>query len=188
MAKAKSNKSKAARKSTHWDVVIFSVIGTLLVLVIVGAIVSMPSGMRYKHRKDAFKQLNLENKGFHPHGICKITARPDSKGGDVTRPAAHCSFVYSATVSETADKIKSTMKDAGWTFKRDAYPDSASPELHFKNDKGNFLIVSLSSKPRDDAFYNANAMNQDITEAADMDMDAGPTEVIVALNLKHDQW
>ena len=190
--KVKSNKVKATPKTTRWKIILCSVVGTILVLTIVGAFVSIPSAMRYKQRKETFKQLNLENKGFSPRNGCIITAWPDSKGsGDTNNlkhgPAAQCSFVYNATVDQTADKIKSIAKNAGWTFKRDAYPEGAVREFHFKNDRGNYLIVELSSKLRDDNLYNADAMDQSDEAAINSDMNAGPTSVYVILNLSRDQ-
>lgn len=186
--KSKSKKTKSSRKCTNWNHIFLSIMGTILILAAVFAAINMPSAMRQKERNKAFSQLNLENKGFMQQ-YCDITSGADSKGpfDRTNAPAAWCWFVYGATVSETSDKMKSIAENAGWKFERDAFPEGAGREFHFKNDRGHFLIVSISSKLRDDATFNANAMNQDDSTVISMDMNAGPTNVYVYLNLSHDQ-
>ncbi|MCL2037766.1 hypothetical protein FWG95_02050 [Candidatus Saccharibacteria bacterium] len=185
MAKSKSTKatkSKAAHKGVNWNLILFTVIGTILALVIVGTVIATPSVMRYKFRKEAFKQLNLGDKGFTRYELCKIDGRRDNN-------STACSFVYGATVRETVDKIKSVAKDAGWEFigsRPEGEPDNANM-LHFKNDRGNFLIVNLNSKSHFDAFINAIIMGQPQEEATNLvDANAGPTMVYVEINKSHD--
>jgi len=193
--KAKSNKSKVAQKGKHLNVILCSVIGTILVFTIAGALVAMPSAMRFKHRKEIFSQLDLGNKGFSytaddndtsavNKNNCKISSRPDDKS------VTYCLFTYPASVSQTADKIKSIAKDSGWKFVRNSSKeDSAALTFVFKNSRGNYLTISLTSRPRDEALINASIMGRsDLhTEALNMDINAAPTNVIVSLNLSKDE-
>ncbi len=92
-------------------------------------------------------------------------------------------YYYGANVDKTAAELRQKIEAAGFKYIGEPYPGSKYIEWHFKSDKGEYVRLSVSSKPRDDAIRDANLMNRDDSAAVDMDANAGPSVVTLKVNL-----
>lgn len=102
-----------------------------------------------------------------------------SNGTTYTRDYA-CNMKVDTTVAY----IKSLASQAGLIYVNDPYPGSAVPTLDYKTTKNEYIRISMSSKLRDDAFYNRYNMGIS-TSTPDLDemVNSGPTNVMFLLNL-----
>lgn len=93
-------------------------------------------------------------------------------------------YIHANTVSNTVAELDAKIKAAGFGFIDEPYPGGASTQYHYKSSKGEYLRLTVSSKPRDDAFQNAYLMNKTApANLANLDVNAGPSNVIIKVNL-----
>jgi len=93
-------------------------------------------------------------------------------------------YLHAATVSDTVSDLDAKIKAAGFTFVEQVYPGSAAPQYHYKSEKGEYVRLTVSSKPYDDALQNASLMNGDVAKLqSTLDKNAGPSNVILKVNL-----
>lgn len=93
-------------------------------------------------------------------------------------------YIHGDTVSNTVTALDTKIKAAGFSFVGEPYPGSKYTEYHYKSAKGEYIRLTVSSKPRDDAIRNDVAMKRESSAAVlDMDANAGPSNVIIKVNL-----
>lgn len=92
-------------------------------------------------------------------------------------------FVVAKNVDAAVADVRKAIESEGFTYFEEPYPGSKFTELHFKSPAGEYIRLNVSSKLRDDAFYNANLMGLDATAANAIDANAGPATVRVKVNL-----
>lgn len=93
-------------------------------------------------------------------------------------------YYRGATVSATMDELVKAAKAAGFTELEEPYPGSVIQQRHFKSEKNEYLRITVSSKPRDDALRNSHIMTGEVSEAAlNVDANSGPSNVIIKVNL-----
>ena len=93
-------------------------------------------------------------------------------------------YTYGDTVANTVTALDTKIKAAGFSFVDQTSPESAFTRYNYQSAKGEYLSLTVSSKPRDDAFRNASTMKQDPTAAvANMDANAGPSNIVIKVNL-----
>ncbi len=95
-------------------------------------------------------------------------------------------YVYAGTVSDTYAALDRSIKDAGYTVIGDPYPGSVAKQTHYKSSRGEYIRLTVDSKPRNDAFFNFTRMNpgKDFPQSLfDLDPNAGPAEVTIKVNL-----
>jgi hypothetical protein len=98
--------------------------------------------------------------------------------------ASSVTFVRGASVNETLSDLKHRVETAGFSFLQQEYPGSASPVDEFKDSKGEYVRISASSKPRDDAILDKALMRETPNPSDyDMDLNAGPSNVTIKVNL-----
>jgi len=94
-------------------------------------------------------------------------------------------YQHADTVSNTVADLDGKIKAAGFTFENELNPGSAATQYHYKSTKGEYVRLTVSSKPYDDATANAYLMKKDndgnVTDR--MDLNAGPSNVIIKVNL-----
>ncbi|MFZ1250371.1 MAG: hypothetical protein WAR37_02905 [Candidatus Microsaccharimonas sp.] len=97
--------------------------------------------------------------------------------------AAH--YLHNDTVSNTVAEADARIKAAGFEFIDEPYPGNANTQYHYKSSKGEYVRLTVSSKPRNDAIQNASIMNNgNVADGIyDMDTNAGPSEVVIKVNL-----
>jgi hypothetical protein len=93
-------------------------------------------------------------------------------------------YTRGASVNVTVAELRQKIEAAGFTYFEEPYPGSANIELHFTSPKKEYIRLSVSSKPRDDALRNDAIMgNQLSTTALNLDPNAGPSTVTIKVNL-----
>ena len=91
-------------------------------------------------------------------------------------------YVKDSTVSETATELKAKIERAGFAFFDEPYAGSLDIQYHFKSTKNEYIRMSVSSKPRDDAFRKDGPSTTSEATLA-LDPNAGPSNVIIKVNL-----
>lgn len=98
--------------------------------------------------------------------------------------ASEVDYIHASTVSNTVADLDAKIKAAGFGFIDEPYPGGASTQYHYKSSKGEYIRLTVSSKPRDDAFQNAYLMNKTVpANLANLDVNAGPSNVVIKVNL-----
>jgi len=93
-------------------------------------------------------------------------------------------YVHGDSVSNTVAALDTKIKAAGFKFIDEPYPGSAQTQYHYKSAKGEYLRLSVSSKPYDDAYFNASVIDATVPESVyAMDKNAGPANVTIKVNL-----
>ncbi len=88
------------------------------------------------------------------------------------------------TVSEAVADLDGKIKAAGFTYFEEPYPGSVNKQLHYKSTKGEYVRLSVSSKPYDDAWRNAALMGLSVPANLEtIDTNAGPVNVTIKVNL-----
>lgn len=98
--------------------------------------------------------------------------------------SSEINYVHGDTVSNTVAEVDAKVKAAGFTFIDEPYPNTKQTQYHYKSAKGEYIRLTVESKPYRDAFINASAMNQENSSAVQaMDTNAGPAYVTIKVNL-----
>ena len=93
-------------------------------------------------------------------------------------------YVHGDSVSNTVAKLDEKIKAAGFMFINEPYKGSTFTQYHYKSADGEYIRLSVSSKPYDDATTNAYVMDKDTTDIINtLDKNAGPSNVVIKVNL-----
>lgn len=94
-------------------------------------------------------------------------------------------YMHGDTVSNTVAELDGKIREAGFTFIDEPYPGiKSATQYHYKSPKGEYIRLTVESKPYKDAFSNAMTMNQDASKAVQsLDPNAGPSFVTLKVNL-----
>lgn len=98
--------------------------------------------------------------------------------------SSYISYTNADTVSNTVADLDAKIKAAGFTFFEEPYPGSTQVQYHYKSKDSEYIRLSVSSKPYNDAFFNEQWMNGEASERVyAMDKNAGPANVTIKVNL-----
>lgn len=93
-------------------------------------------------------------------------------------------YLHGDTVSNTVAALDAKIKAAGFTFFDEPYPTQGSTQYHYKSSKGEYIRLTVTSKPYWDANLNASVMKDDSGKGLEgLDTNAGPSVVTVKVNL-----
>ena len=93
-------------------------------------------------------------------------------------------YLHGDTVSATAEELDAKIKAAGFEYIDEPYPGSVYKQYHYKSEKGEYIRLTVSSKPYDDAWQNSSLLNKSVPDLADdFDTNQGPSTVIIKVNL-----
>lgn len=93
-------------------------------------------------------------------------------------------YLHADTVSNTVKELDDKIKIAGFEFIDEPYPDSTEVQYHYKSEKGEYIRLTVMSKPYLDAILNTGLMNDAIPDSVfAMDKNAGPARVVIKVNL-----
>lgn len=88
------------------------------------------------------------------------------------------------TVDATFNELDGKIRAAGFTFFEEPYPGSVYKQFHYKSEKGEYVRLTVSSKPYDDLWRNATLMGKSVPEQLDdFDANQGPASVTLKVNL-----
>ena len=89
-------------------------------------------------------------------------------------------YVRDTSVDVTVADTRKSIESSGFTYIGEPYAGSVTIQYHFKNDRGEYIRISVSSKTRDDAFGDKNTPpNIDYG----IDPNSAPSNVVIRVNL-----
>ncbi len=91
-------------------------------------------------------------------------------------------YVSPKPVDETFAELDAKIRAAGFEMFDEPYPGSVNKQYHYKKG-GAYVRLSVSSKLRDDAFFNTHWTDGDTTQLDSIDPNAGPSNVTIKVNL-----
>jgi len=94
-------------------------------------------------------------------------------------------YVHADTVANTTADLDAKIKSAGFAFTEEPYPGSVYKQYHYKSVNGEYVRLTVSSKPYDDAVYNAFIMDKNLSgiNLDAIDKNVGPSKVTIKVNL-----
>lgn len=93
-------------------------------------------------------------------------------------------YLRAANVKTTVAELKTAIEKAGFSFIGEPYPGSMQVQYHYKSKDNEYIRMTVSGKPRDDAFQNKILMNKQLDDAVfAIDPNEGPSNVIIKVNL-----
>jgi hypothetical protein len=99
--------------------------------------------------------------------------------------ASTVTYIRGDTVSNTVAELDAKIKAAGFTYVETDALTSKDAQYRYKSAEGEYVNVRVVSKPYRDALENASAMSMNPESQAiqNMDKNAGPSRVIIRVNL-----
>jgi hypothetical protein len=99
--------------------------------------------------------------------------------------SSEINYLNGDTVSATFSDLDARIRAAGFKFIDEPYPGSVNKQYHYKSDNGEYVRLSVSSKPYDDMWRNATAMKQQVSDEMldNSDKNKGPSNVTIKVNL-----
>lgn len=93
-------------------------------------------------------------------------------------------YLRGDTVNNTVADIDARIKAAGFSFIDEPYPGNKEVQYHYKSAAGEYLRLTVSSKPYLDAYQSALIMDKNnLTAVQALDANAGPSRVLIKVNL-----
>ena len=95
-------------------------------------------------------------------------------------------YIHGDTVTNTVAKLDEKIKAAGFSFIDEPYPypGMQSVQYHYKSAAGEYIRLTVQSKPYWDAVNNARSLGDQSNESyKDLDTNAGPSTVLIKVNL-----
>lgn len=95
-------------------------------------------------------------------------------------------YIHGDTVTNTVADLDAKIKAAGFAFIDEPYPypGMQSIQYHYKSKDGEYIRMTVQSKPYWDAVASAQAMGKEpIEEVRGIDTNQGPATVIIKVNL-----
>lgn len=142
-------------------------------------IVARDNQIRYDQISQIYESLGLDDS----YRIDQTDVFGDKRVYDWDKDRSYSSSVtygHNATVSATFDDLKKRVEAAGFTYFETAYDGSVAKQLHFKNDKGQYVRVSVVTKlAHDMQLYGVPS----VTDWNKADHNAAPSYVTIKVNL-----
>lgn len=145
-----------------------------------------PIEQRKSRILDIYKSLNLDSKKYQPESSNIFGDKRVYEWDNSRTYASSQTFERGANVDATVAELRKSIETAGFTYFEEPYPGSTYTQLHFKSAKGEYLRLTVSSKPRDDAIRNSVLMNPSSElskNVIEMDPNQGPSNVTIKVNL-----
>lgn len=177
----------AAQQHKHHKVILLGFIFVIVALVIIlassYAIPTIANRQRLNRITTIYASLDLNDKFRLQHEEVFGDKRVYDYDKSRTFSSAKY-YYYPAKVDETMKILDRSARTAGFVKFDEPYPGSTELQYHYKSSKNEYLRISVSSKLRNDAFYNSYAMTGKFSdEDFKIDPNAGPSEVVIKVNL-----
>lgn len=150
----------------------------------IGSIIQANNQSRLDRIEEIYTSLKLDNAyaitGQEIFGEKKQYAASSDK-----TYASWTSYVHADTVQATYAEIDSHITSVGFERIEDPEVDAVITQATYKSKKGEYIKVSVASKPFADAFEGASSMDKEVLSriAEQYDTNAGPSNVIIYVNL-----
>lgn len=185
----KSSKSSKGPRRLTWRFYVVTIgiflvaVATVVVLAYLtaGIVAKQNNQARYDRISDIYTSLKIGE----DYRVENVNVFGDKRVYDWDKSRTYSSaieYTHGDTVSNTVAELDEKIKAAGFTFVDEPYPGSTGVQYHYKSKDGEYVRLTVESKPFWDAVINATVMNEKPSTAA-MDKNAGPAKVTVKVNL-----
>ncbi len=148
--------------------------------------ISQNNQARLNRIENIYASLDLDEKQY-THQNANVFGDKRVYEWDAGRTySSQIDYRHADTVSNTVAELDAKIKAAGFEFIDEPYPGSVYVQYHYKSSKGEYIRLTVESKPYQDAWYNAASMNEkrEVPESVyAMDKNAGPSNVTIKVNL-----
>jgi len=182
----KLTKQQVQRYRRHRLIIGISIalLGLIIAATVIMAVVPVVQNNARKERIEAiYSKIHIPaDQAFYVEDIFGDKRPYDYDAG--RSKSSSVRFVVKANVDETYSNFDVLIRNAGFKFVSDPYPGSMQKQSHYKNDKGEYVRLSVSSKVRDDAGSNEILMAGKLSDDYfKIDPNAGPSNVTIKVNL-----
>lgn len=179
-------KSKKHTKSVKNDIIFFTISGLVIAAIFIFLFtVVLPTTLN-NIRKDRiisiYKSLNLDNQKYLIQSESVFGDKRIYEWDSGRSYSSQVDYVRSADVKTTVAELKSAIAKTDFTFYQEPYPGSVDFMYIYKSPKNEYLRVSVSSKTRNDEFFNKFRMGIS-TDNITTDPNTGPASVTIKVNL-----
>lgn len=188
-SKRKTVSKKPPRLTWRFYVVtigIFAVaVSTMVVIALLTAstVASRSNQARLDEIKGVYKSLNLGDE-YRPTNVNIFGDKRVYEWDKGRTYSSSIEYIHGDTVSNTVAELDAKIKAAGFTFIDEPYPGSVAVQYHYKSADGQYIRLTVASKPYNDAWANAIAMGKEVPDGLDaMDKNLGPSSVTIKVNL-----
>jgi len=176
---------KPFAKNKREIIYITSIVSAIIIVSLVTSLYIVPT-INNNIRKDRiisiFNSLNIDDKQYITtyesiFGDKRIYEWDSSRSYSSER-----TYTHSANVDTTVEELKQAIAKTDFKFYEEPYPGSVNFMYIYKSPNNEYLRISVSSKPRQDEFFNRHTMGlpvDDITTSPN----AGPSNVTIKVNL-----
>jgi len=185
----KNVKNTARPWTTRFSLLTIGIYAIAVATIVLGAffvanqITEQKSEARYNRIQDIYSSLKLDDS----YRVERSSVFGDKRvyANDKSRTiSSEMDYVHGDSVSNTVAKLDEKIKAAGFMFINEPYKGSTFTQYHYKSADGEYIRLSVSSKPYDDATTNAYVMDKDTTDIINtLDKNAGPSNVVIKVNL-----
>ncbi|MES2631129.1 MAG: hypothetical protein V4611_04170 [Patescibacteria group bacterium] len=190
ITKVKSTKSTARPWSWRFSVVTIGIYAIVVATIVVAAlsastfISAQQSKERLSRIETIYSNINL-NDSYKLEASNVFGDKRVYEWDDGRTYASSASYIHADTVSNTVADLDGKIKSSGFSFIDEPYPGSTYTQYHYKSANGEYIRLTVSSKPYDDGSFNAFVMDKDSlnTVLPKLDTNAGPSNVIIKVNL-----
>ncbi len=192
--KTTSTKRVSAKKGTQLSkkrfflvssgVYIIAVVSVVVIgLLTASVVINQQRSQRLERINDIYASLNLGDE----YTLQSSDVFGDKRVYDGDKGRTYSSaktYIHGDTVNATVTELDAKIKAAGFAFFGEPYPGSADVQYHYRSDDGEYVRLTVVSKPYWDAVLNASAMGKDTSkDVLKMDTNAGPAQVVIKVNL-----
>lgn len=146
-------------------------------------LVSKVNQARLNRIEGVYTSLHLDDS----YSVSRANVFGDKRVYDSDKSRTYSSeidYLHADTVSNTIAQLDAKIKSAGFMFFDEPYPGSAQVQYHYKSADGEYIRLTVSSKPYDDAWQNSMLMSKEAPKNLDsIDTNAGPARVVIKVNL-----
>jgi hypothetical protein len=185
MAKKYTKQQHAKHQKRHRIIVGLSIVVVAALLGLIFTLIVLPkihNDARLHRINEIYSSIQLPQNVYAETNMIFGDKRFYSYDTNKTIPSTE-TFVVAKTVTDTFSTIDASIKAAGYTPLEQTNPDSVTKEGHYKTAKGEYIFLNVQSKLRLDAFQNEYWMGDTSKGFAAIDPNAGPSTVILKVNL-----
>ena len=134
--------------------------------------------------EEIYTSLKLED-DYAVTGQELFGERHPYEGDSKKSHASWTTYVHSGTVTNTFNDLDAKIQAAGYEYVGKPADRAVDKQAFYKSKKGEYVRLTVASKPFADAFQNATAMDKEVLESLtnEYDVDAGPSNVTISINL-----
>jgi hypothetical protein len=164
-----------------------SIIAIVAIIVAVFCVIMLPS-INNDIRKDRiisiFNSLKLDDQKYIFHGEY-VRGESMTLNWVINKNSVYSrSYTRNANVDTTVSEVRKAATSAGLIYVGEPYPNMIASHLFdYRTTRNEYIRIAISSKLRDDAFFNNPNMTQAEMIALDSEVNSAPTNVMIDVNL-----